>query len=184
MNCIYLFVGKVDPLLDLCLQIGQHLVEPSLFVVGDLAVSQDLGDAIGSEFAGGGKEGSVGDGGLDKGTLDNVIGSVHGLQDLVGEQVSGVCHGKSGGSGTGLGLDDLVSSELGAIGNGGELVVVGGISGNLGEEGQDGDSGVSSNHGDIDFRGIASGGSADERVGTAVVFHCMIMANNETKASE
>ena len=43
-RCLSLFLGirKVDSLLNLFLEVGHHFIEPSLFVGGQFAVSQDL----------------------------------------------------------------------------------------------------------------------------------------------
>jgi hypothetical protein len=51
---------------------------------------------------------------IDESGLDNVLLSLVGLEDGLSEAESGVSHGEGGGSGTGLGLDNLVSSELDA----------------------------------------------------------------------
>lgn len=51
---------------------------------------------------------------VDESGLDNVLLSLVGLKDGLSEAESGVSHGEGGGSGTGLGLDNLVSSELNA----------------------------------------------------------------------
>ena len=173
----FLFVGKFDSLLDLCLEVGHHLVEPSLFVVGNFSVSHDLLDSVGSKLAGARKELGVGNVGFDIGALDNIVRPVHGLEYLIGKQVSRVGHAQGGGSGSRLGLDDLVSAKLGSHRNGLALGIVGRISGNLGKQGKNGDSGVSTNDGDINLAGIASGRGADKSVGAAAI-------NLETKQIE
>mmetsp|Transcript_15342 Transcript_15342/g.31464 ORF Transcript_15342/g.31464 Transcript_15342/m.31464 type:complete len:220 (+) Transcript_15342:1622-2281(+) len=164
-----LFVGIFDTLLDLRLQVGDHLVEPSLLVVVDFAVSHDLRHSVGTELAGRREKGGLRDFRFDKGALDDVLGPVHGLQDLVGEQIPGVGHGKGGGPGTGLGLDDLVAAELGPLRDGGQLFAAGGVSLDLREEGEDGDPGVPADDGNVDLAGITPGRGTDEGVGAAVV---------------
>ena len=163
---IHLFVGKLDSLGDLRLEVWHHLVEPSLFVIRDFSESHDLRDTVGSKLAGGREEFGIRNVGFDKGALHNIIGTVHGLEDLVGEEVSGVGHGKGCRSGSGLGLNDLVSTELGSFRDCLEFFAVGVVSGNLREEGKNGNSGVSANHWNVDFTGITSGRGADKSVGS------------------
>lgn len=126
----------------------------------------DLGDgSIGAEGDGGGEEGDslVGvEGRLDVGAEGDVLLAVEGAEDGVGELGSGVSHREGSGSGSVLGLDDLISTELDALDESGEavsssldnLLALGGLR----EEGNDGGSRVSSDDGD---GGVLGGGSSE-----------------------
>lgn len=80
---------------------------------------------------------------VDERWLDDVLLSLSGAENLLGKTESGVCHGESGRSSSVLGLDNLVTSELYALDEVGELVGwdVDGWLG-LGEEWDDGLAGV------------------------------------------
>jgi hypothetical protein len=86
---------------------------------------------------------------VDESGLDNAGLALGGLDDLLGEAEAGVGHGEGGGSGTVLGLDDLVAAELDAVDESVELVL-GDVDGGLGlaEERDDGLAGVAANDGD------------------------------------
>jgi len=76
-----------------------------------------------------------------------------GSHDLVGKLGTGLSHGQGGGSGTRLGLDDLVTTELDSVDKSVTLRLVledgrGDRGLGLRQEGQDGVSGVSSDDGD------------------------------------
>ena len=104
-------------------------------------------------------------GAVDEGRLNNTLGSLGSLQEALSEAGTGHSHGEGGRSGTVLGLDDLVTTELDAVderitGVSGDVGVVG-----LGEKGHDGDTGVTTDDGDVlvgrvgllDFRNEAGG---------------------------
>lgn len=128
----------------------------------------DLGDgSIGAEGDGRGEEGDslVGvEGRLDVGAEGDVLLAVDGAEDGVGELGSGVGHGEGGGSGSVLGLDDLISTELDALDESGEavssslddLLALDGLR----EKGNDGGSRMSSDDGD---GGVLGGGSSEAR---------------------
>jgi hypothetical protein len=162
----YLVVGKVFSLLNLTLQIGKHFLEPSLFVRSEFPKAKDLFDTIGSKFAGRGKVLGIRQGTLDIGALNDLFSS-HALQDLFGKLVPSIGHAESGGTGSGLGLDDFVASKLGADGEGFAVGIAGGESLDLAKQGQNGNAGVSTNDGDTDILGCFSHVGSDKGVGTA-----------------
>ena len=84
---------------------------------------------------------------VDKGWLDDALLALSGLEQALGETGSGHGHGESGGSGTALGLDDLVTTELDALD---VLIALGALERvtGLGEERNNGGSGVTTDDGD------------------------------------
>ena len=86
---------------------------------------------------------------VDERRLDDAGLALGGLDDLLGKAEAGVGHGEGGGSGTVLGLDDLVATELDAVDESIELVL-GDVDGGLGlaEQRDDGLAGVATNDGD------------------------------------
>lgn len=86
---------------------------------------------------------------LDEGGLDNVLlAGDGGLEEGVGEAGTSESHGEGGRAGSVLGLDDLVTSELDAVGQSLDLLLGEGVAG-LGEEGDDGDARVATDDGDL-----------------------------------
>ena len=83
--------------------------------------------------------------GVNEGWLRNALLALRSLEQRLGEASTGHGHGEGGGSGTVLGLDDLVTTELNAVQEGSVADKVGVLA--LGEEGDDGDTGVSTNDG-------------------------------------
>lgn len=86
---------------------------------------------------------------LDKGGLDNVLlAGDGGLEEGVGEAGTSESHGEGGRAGSVLGLDDLVTSELDAVSQSLDLLLGEGVAG-LGEKGNDGDTRVTTDDGDL-----------------------------------
>lgn len=88
-------------------------------------------------------------GAVDEGGLNDTLGSLGGLQEALSEAGTGHSHGKSSRSGTVLGLDDLITTELDAVDelitdSSADVGVVG-----LGEKGNNGDTGVTSDDGHV-----------------------------------
>lgn len=97
---------------------------------------------------------------VDVGWLDETLGTLHGLEQLLGESywlseqvpsgtryfnlpVASIGHGESGRTSTILGLDDLITTELDAVDESVVLVVGNGDAGrDLAEKGQNGLAGV------------------------------------------
>jgi hypothetical protein len=116
----------------------------------------DLLDTVGAELDVGGEvldalvlvEGRV-----DKGGLDDVLLALGGLEEGLGEAGTGHGHGEGGGTGTVLGLDDLVTAELDALDVLLELLA-GEVVAGLGEERDDGSTGVATDDGDVLVGGV------------------------------
>lgn len=160
-------VGKVNALLDVLLQLGNGGLQQLLLVVVELGQAEVLLDAVLAQHQGCGEEGSLRDGGLHVGALDNVLLAVQSLQQGAGETGTSVGHRQSGGTGSGLGLNDLSTGLLDAHGQllDGVLVALEqGLA--LGEHRQDGHAGVAADHGDLHGLGIHTKGMADEGTGT------------------
>ena len=106
---------------------------------GEVVKASLLGDLVTA-----GNTGKVDESGLNDTSLALVR-----LEKLLGEAEASVGHGEGGGSGTVLGLDDLVATELDAVDESIELVL-GDVDGGLGlaEQRDDGLAGVATNDGD------------------------------------
>jgi hypothetical protein len=127
----------------------------------------DLLDTVGAELDAGREEVNalvLVEGRVDEGALNHALLALGGAEDGLGHAGTGHSHGEGGGTGTVLGLDDLVTAELDAVdelGVGGELGVVG-----LGEEGDNGDTRVTTNNGDLLIGGVGALLLRDEAGGT------------------
>lgn len=84
--------------------------------------------------------------GVNESWLRNTLLALGSLEQRLGEASTGHGHGEGGGSGTILGLDNLVTTELDAVQESSVTDKVGVLA--LGEEGNDGDTGVTANDGD------------------------------------
>src|SRR3989338_872774 len=134
-------IDKIKTLLDLREELLESDVEPLLLGLGaggDVE-GEDLLDPLSAELDGRGEEAGGGELGLDEGALDAVLlRAVEGAEEGVGELEGGEGHGEGGGAGAVLGLDDLVTAELDAVGEGGELLLGDGEgAGALGGPGED-----------------------------------------------
>ena len=129
-------------------------LEELLLLTGDLTEGEDLLDTLGAELDVGGKvlDTLAGvQGGLDKGGLDDAGLAVEGADQRVGEASTSEAHGEGGRAGTSLGLDDLVTTELDALDESLVLLALDVLAeGGLREEGDDGDTGVATDDGDLD----------------------------------
>lgn len=110
----------------------------------------DLGDTLWPELDLGGEEVNtlvLVQWGLDKGWLSDTLLTLGSLEEGLSEASTGHGHGESGRASSVLGLDDLITTELDA---GEESLVankVGVLA--LGEEWDDGNTGVTANNGDV-----------------------------------
>lgn len=170
---------ETDTLVDARLQILDGLFQERSLGLVNLADRVELGDPLLSELDVDAKVGEV----LADLLLDRVgrrrvglevdvrrgdesgLSLEGGSHDLVGKLGTGLSHGQGGGSGTRLGLDDLVTTELDSVDKSVTLRLVledgrGDRGLGLRQEGQDGVSGVSSDDGD-DVLG-SLGGLADD----------------------
>lgn len=103
---------------------------------------------------------------VDKGRLDDVLLTVNGSENRVSESGSSLSHGEGGGTGTVLGLDNLVTAELDSVDE-----LVSGLTGDLGvvglrHEGNDGDTGVAANNGEVLLGGVGLLELRDESLGS------------------
>jgi len=150
-------------LADVALELGNSSIDQALLVSVDLANGVDLLNTVGTELNVGGKEINTllgEDVRLDEGGLDNVLLAANGgLEKGVGEAGTSESHGEGSGTGTVLGLDNLITTELDAVGQGLDLLLSEAVA-RLGEKGNNGDTRVSSNDGDL---GLLSGDLLDLR---------------------
>ena len=179
-------MGKVNTLLDVALEALDGSLEESLLLLGDVAEDVDgllstvgLGKMLApnvrvngtrtqtyAELDGDGEEVdtsllsnllTTGDTGkVDVAGLDKALGALGGLEELLGETVTGISHGEGGRAETLLSLDDLITTELDAVDESIVLVVRDGDrGGNLAEEGNDGLARVATDDGDNELLGVA-----------------------------
>lgn len=120
-------------------------------MVGDLAHGVDLLNTVGAELDVRGKVVNalvLVQGAVDEGGLNDALLALGGLQQALGEAGTSHGHGESGGTGTALGLDNLVTAELDAVD---VLVELGALErvARLGEKRDDGGTGVAADDGDV-----------------------------------
>lgn len=160
---------KLLSLLDVLGELGKGSLEQLLLLGRELTKGEDLLDTLSAELDVGRKVldalGLV-EGRLDKGRLDDAGLAVEGSDERVGESSTGVTHGEGGRSGSGLGLDDLVTAELDSVDKGLVLLAldVGALAG-LAQERDDGDARVSTDDGDVDVLGVGVLDLAEESRG-------------------
>lgn len=93
---------------------------------------------------------------IDEGAFDNALLALRSLQQALSEPCTSHGHGKSGRACTILGLDDFVTTELDAVDQGVELLAGDiGVAG-LRDQGDDGNTRVTTNNGDVLVCGIGS----------------------------
>lgn len=160
--------SELDTLVDVALEVRKAGIEQLLLVLGDLADGVDLLDTVGAELDVGGKvldalvlvEGRV-----DKGGLNDVLLALGSLEERLGEAGTSHGHGEGGGTGTVLGLDDLVTAELDAVDVAVELLASQVIA-RLGEERNNGSARVATDDGDVLAGGVGVLELGDEARGT------------------
>lgn len=164
---MYLLLAELDALGDVLLELSNAVLEEVLLEVGDVTDGEDLLNTVLSELDAGGEEGDGGlDGGLDEGALNDALIAAEGLKEGEGELGTSEGHGEGGGAGSVLSLDDLVSSVLDALGEGGDLLLVQAANdAGLGEEGDDGGTAVASDNGDVEVEGVHVELLGDEGLG-------------------
>ena len=144
-------LDEVNTLLDVLLQVNESSLEELLFVGGDVADGEDLLGTVGAELNPGGEEVDAlvfVERALDESGLDDALLTLGSLEEGLGETGTSEGHGEGGGTSAILGLDDLVTTKLNTVdelvtGSAVEVGVVG-----LGEEGNDGDTRVTTDNGD------------------------------------
>lgn len=144
-------LDEVNTLLDVLLQVNESSLEELLLVGGDVADGEDLFGTVGAELNPGGEEVDalvLVERALDKSGLDDALLTLGSLEEGLGETGTSEGHGEGSGTSAILGLDDLVTTKLNTVdelvtGSAVEVGVVG-----LGEEGNDGDTRVTTDNGD------------------------------------
>ncbi len=148
--------SELNALLDLAREVGGHLGDLLLLIgVGALGSSMDLGDTLLAEVNLSGEEGSAVQllvlGGLDESKLLLDVLASETSENAFGELGTCSGHGESSRTATGLGLDDLITAEHDALGDGLELLALEvKRSRSLGEERDNGGAGVTTNDRDRD----------------------------------
>lgn len=160
---------KVTTLLNVLLEISKSSLDELLLVSVDLANFKDLLNTVGTELDTGGEEVNtlvLVKRALNEGGFDDTLLALSGLQEGLGEASAGHGHGESSGTGTVLGLDDLITTELNAVDEriAGLALNIGVVG--LGEQRDDGDSGVATNNGDGLLGGVGLLNLGDEAGGT------------------
>eukprot|EP00756_Hemistasia_phaeocysticola_P029546 Hpha_TRINITY_DN16238_c0_g1::TRINITY_DN16238_c0_g1_i5::g.14747::m.14747 len=136
--------GEVLALLDLLLEVGEHLVEPALLVVAQLAEAQHLLHTVLPELARAREVLRVRHLRLDEGALRPLLPVERG-QHVLREQVRRVRHRQRRAPGARLRLHDLVTAELDPVRQGRPVSVAQRHSG-LRQQRQDRDTGVTTDH--------------------------------------
>lgn len=168
-NHLRVGLDEVNTLLDVLLEVTEGGLDETLLVLVDGANLVDLLNTVGAELDLGGEEVNtlvLEERALNEGGLDDALLAVGGLEEGVGEASTGHGHGEGGGTSTVLGLDNLVTTELDAVDQlvtdgAGDVGVVG-----LGEEGNDGHTGVATDDGDVLVGGAGALDLGDEAGGT------------------
>lgn len=159
---------EVTALLNVLLEIGESSLDELLLVGIDLANLKDLLNTVGAELDAGGEEVNtlvLVERALNEGGLDDTLLALSGLQEGLGEASTGHGHGEGSGTSTILGLDDLITTELDAVDESiAGLALNIGVVG-LGEQRNDGDTGVATNNGDGLVGGIGLLDLGDEAGG-------------------
>lgn len=174
---LHLFAGvgghEGNTLLDVLLEVSEAGLEETLLDGVNLADGEDLLNTVGAELNLGAEEVDalvLVEGAVDEGGLNDALLALSSAEDGVGHAGTGHGHGEGGGTGTILGLDNLITTELDTLdelGVGGEVGVVG-----LGEEGDDGHTGVATDNGDVLILGVGALLLGNEAGGTDDVKGC------------
>jgi hypothetical protein len=162
-------LDEVNTLVDVLGQVNEAVVEELLLVSVDLTDGEDLLNTVGAKLDLGGEEVDATvlvERALNEGGLDNTLLALSSAEEGLGEASTSHGHGESGGTGTVLGLDDLVTTELDTVD---ELVaglaVNAGVIG-LGEQRNNGHTGVTTDNGNGLLSGIGALDLGDEARGT------------------
>jgi hypothetical protein len=148
---------KIRTLLDVLLQVGQASLNELLLVGIDLANRVDLLHTVGAKLDLGGKEVDAlvfVERAVDEGGLNDTFYTLGGLEQRLGEASASEGHGEGSRASAILGLNNLITTKLDAVyefikGSAFDVRVVG-----LGKQRDDGDTGVSTNDGDVLIRRI------------------------------
>lgn len=161
-------LGELDTLLNVTLEVLEAGVEELLLVVGDLADGVDLLNTVGAKLDLRGEEVNtlvLVERRVDEGGLNDTLLALGSLEERLGETGTSHGHGESGRASTTLGLDDLVTTELDALDVGVELLALEVVA-RLGEERDDGSTGVTTNNDNVLRGGVGALELGDEARGT------------------
>merc|ERR1712189_172002 len=150
----YLIVvsNKFFSLFNASIQFWNSSLQQILLICGQCSQTKVLLHTIWSQDNRGGKIFGLCHIGLNIGTLNDTLLTVHALDEAVCEPGSGISHGQGGTSGSILGLDNFSSSILNTFGESLQLFCGEFNSwGALADEGHDGDSSVAPNNGAVDL---------------------------------
>ena len=166
--CLRVGLDKGNTLLDVLLEVDEAGIEELLLVLVDGANLVDLLGTVGTELDAGSEEVDalvLEERGVNEGGLDDALLALSSAQERLGEASTGHGHGEGGGASTVLGLDNLITTELDAVDESVTgLAREGGVVG-LGEEGDDGHTGVATNDGDLLAVGVGLLDLGDEARG-------------------
>lgn len=162
-------LDEVNTLLDVLLQVNQAGIEELLLVLVDGANLVDLLNTVGAELDTRGEEVDalvLEQRRVDKGGLNDALLALGGAKKRLGEAGTGHGHGESGRASTVLSLDDLITTELDAVdqsiaGLTGDRRVAG-----LRKQRNDGDTGVTTDDGNLLGGGVGALDLGDEAGGT------------------
>lgn len=166
-NHLRVLLNELDTLVDVTRQILKAHIKKLLLVSSDLTHGVNLLHTVRSKL-------DVGSEVLDtlvlvqrrvdESGLNDVLLALSGLEQALGEAGTGHSHGEGSGTGTVLGLDDLVTAELHAVDVLVELLALEVVAG-LGEERDDGGTGVATDDGDVLVGGVGVADLGDEARG-------------------
>jgi hypothetical protein len=167
----HLFAGvggdERDTLCDVLLQVSQASLEELLLGSVDLANGQDLLNTIGTELDLGGEEVNtlvLVERAVDERRLNNALLALCGAENRVGHAGTSHGHGESGGTSTILGLNNLITTKLNAVDElsvGAQVRVLA-----LAEEGNNGNTRVTTNNSDLLIGRVGVLDLTDEARGT------------------
>lgn len=170
-NSLQLGVGDEGSTLDnVTLQFRNSSIKELLLIVRELANSLDLLDTILAKLNLGREVSDVVTNKLLNGLATLRVGiqvhigafnntrlAIDGIQDSQCETSTSKGHGQGCRTGTSLGLDNLITTELNAIGDLLNLLLRKLLSASdLGEKRKNGDTAVTSNNGDLEFSGLST----------------------------
>lgn len=148
---LWVLLDPLNTLVDVLLEVAQADIEELLLVGSDLANRVDLLNTVGAELDVGSEVFAalvLVERRVDESRLDDVLLALGSLEQALGEARTSHGHGEGSRAGTVLGLDDLITTELHAVDVAVELLALEAVAG-LGEEGDDGGTGVTTNNGDV-----------------------------------
>mmetsp|Transcript_34807 Transcript_34807/g.62611 ORF Transcript_34807/g.62611 Transcript_34807/m.62611 type:complete len:358 (-) Transcript_34807:71-1144(-) len=147
-------LDELNTLLDGGNELGHEELEALLLVLSDLTEGDNLVNTLSAKSNLRGEESSISEGALDERALNGRL-TVETTEAAVSEEGSRVGHGESGRALALLGVNDLSATLLGTLGEGLSLILAeGNIGSGLGEKGEDGNTSVTTDDGDVNGANI------------------------------